>query len=360
MWSVGIDVHKKASQLCVKDEAGTIVLEKAVRTRREELAKHLGAFEKAKVVLESSTSSEWVARYLESLDFEVIVADPGFAAMYSTRTRKVKNDKRDARALSDACATGMYRRAHRVSDEQQRVREQLGSRAMLVAQRSRLICRIKVLLEREGLLAPQAEAAAFRRRICEQGVPQALAPAIRPLLEMLAMAEDQIRYCDASLERLAVGNEIVRRLMTVPGVGVIVALAFVSVLDSHKRFQTTEQVASYLGIIPSESTTGMPDDANRGHITRAGNPFARLLLVQAAWALLHSKDGAALPLQQWFAHVAAKRGKGVAIVGLARKLSGILFVMWRDGTAFDPERTRPKPKREQPTRKYQLTTKAGA
>lgn len=359
MWSVGIDVHKKASQVCVKDQAGTVVYESVVRTNREALTERLGAFAKAKVVLESSTSSEWVARCLESLDFEVIVADPGFAAMYSTRTRKVKNDKRDARALSDACASGMYRPAHRVSDEQQRVREQLGSRTMLVALRSTLICRIKVLLEREGLAAPKCEAEAFRRRMCEQGVPERLAPGIRPLLEMLAMAEDQIRQCDSGLARLAESSEVVRRLMTVPGVGEIVALAFVSTLDGCSRFVGREQVASYLGLIPSESTTGLPDRANRGHITRAGNSFARWLLVQAAWSLVRSKDGAAQPLQEWFAKLAAKRGKGVAIVALARRLSSILFVMWRDGTTFDADRTRFKPIRNQPVRKYELKKSAG-
>ena len=116
MESIGIDVHKVNSQVCVVDENGEVIDERRIRTDRERFATALGKRGRARVLLEASTESEWVARCLERLGHEVIVADPNFAPMYATRTRKVKTDRRDARALAEACLLGACRRAHRLSD----------------------------------------------------------------------------------------------------------------------------------------------------------------------------------------------------------------------------------------------------
>ena len=110
----------------------------ASRTQRERLAELLGKRPKARVLLESSTESEWVARCLEELGHEVVVADPNFAPMYATRSRRVKTDKRDARTLAEACKLGAYRPAHRTSDERRHLRAQLAVREALVRTRTRL------------------------------------------------------------------------------------------------------------------------------------------------------------------------------------------------------------------------------
>ena len=98
---VGIDVHKKESQVCILEEDGRVV-EKRIRTLRERFAEVFGGRPKARILVESSTESEWVARCLESLGHEVVVADPNFSPMYATRSRRVKTDKRDARTLAEA------------------------------------------------------------------------------------------------------------------------------------------------------------------------------------------------------------------------------------------------------------------
>jgi transposase len=105
---LGIDVHKKDSQICLLAEGGEL-LEQRIRTEPERFAAVLGERPRACIVLEASTDSEWVARCLEGLGHEVMVADPNFAPMYATRTRKVKTDRRDARALADTCLLGAYR-----------------------------------------------------------------------------------------------------------------------------------------------------------------------------------------------------------------------------------------------------------
>ncbi len=108
---IGIDVHKKESQICILAEGGER-LERRVPTQGRRFAEELGARPHARILLESATESEWVARCLEGLGHKVVVADPNFAPMYATRTRKVKTDRRDARALAEACLLGAYRPAH--------------------------------------------------------------------------------------------------------------------------------------------------------------------------------------------------------------------------------------------------------
>jgi Transposase len=128
---IGIDVHKKDSQICILAEEGEL-LERRVRTEPGRFAEMLGHPPRARILIESATESEWVARCCEALGHEVIVASPNFAPMYAQRSRKVKTDRRDARALAEACVLGAYRRAHRLSDEQRHVRARLTVRDALV------------------------------------------------------------------------------------------------------------------------------------------------------------------------------------------------------------------------------------
>src|SRR5262249_43759694 len=123
---IGIDVHKRESQICILAEGGELI-EQRIRTEPERFAAVLGNRPRARILIEASTDSEWVARCLEGLGHKVIVADPNFAPMYATRTRKITTDRRDARALADANLLGAYRPAHRLSDAQRQVRGRLGS-----------------------------------------------------------------------------------------------------------------------------------------------------------------------------------------------------------------------------------------
>src|SRR5262249_40081663 len=121
---IGIDVHKRESQICLLAEGGEL-MERRIRTEPERFAALLGGRARARIAIEAWTDSEWVARCLESLGHDVVVADPNFAPMYATRTRKVKTDRRDARALAEACVLGAYRPAHRLSDPPRHVRGRL-------------------------------------------------------------------------------------------------------------------------------------------------------------------------------------------------------------------------------------------
>jgi transposase len=151
---IGIDVHKKESQVCMFADGGELI-ECRIRTEPERFAAVLGPRERARILIEASTDSEWVARCVEGLGHEVIVADPNFAPMYATRTRKVKTDRRDARALAEACLLGAYRPAHRLSDPQRQVRGRLVVRDALVRTRTRYISLSRALLRQHGYRIPR-------------------------------------------------------------------------------------------------------------------------------------------------------------------------------------------------------------
>src|SRR6266478_4057927 len=164
MEHLGIDVHKVESQICILTESGEVV-ERRIRTQRERFAAVLGKRPRARILIEASTDSEWVARCLEELGHEVIVADPNFAPMYATRTRKVKTDRRDARALAEASVLGAYRPAHRLSDPQRHVRGRLLVRDALVRTRTRYISLIRALLRQHGYRVPSGSAESFVHRV---------------------------------------------------------------------------------------------------------------------------------------------------------------------------------------------------
>lgn len=335
---IGIDVHLGESQICMLTEQGEI-LERRIRTQPDRFAELLGERCRARILIEASTESEWVARCLEGLGHEVIVADPNYAPMYSTRSRRVKTDRRDAQALMDACRLGAYRPAHRTSDAQRQVRAELAVRDALVRTRARFISLMRALLRREGLRVRSGMARNFPQRVAALSVPEPLSAAIAPLLAVMETLNLQIAAADVRLARHAAGDPVVRRLETVPNIGPVTALSFVATLDRVERFRGPHPAAAYLGLVPGERSSG--EQQHRGPITKRGNGRTRWLLVEAAWGMIRHAHPDTAELRAWAARIAVRRGRRVAAVALARRLAGILFAMWRDGTDYQPQQVTP-------------------
>lgn len=329
---IGFDLGKVSSQVCILTEDGDLI-ERRIKTDREHIYELLGSRPPARLLIEASTESEWVARYLEELGLEVVVADPNFASMYATRSRKVKTDKRDARTLCEACRLGAYRSAHRTSDRQRHVRAQLAVREAMVRTRSRYISIISTLLRRDGLHIDTGHSPSFLKRLARVELPTGLSEETAPLVLLLQSLNAQIKEADGQLARLVKEDEVVARLCTVPGVGPVTATSFVSTLDEASRFAGPKQARAYLGLAPSERSSG--ERQHRGHISKAGPGRARHMLVEAAWTILRRRSADNAALHEWGTRIAARRGARVAVVALARKLAGILYAMWRDGTKFE-------------------------
>ena len=330
---VGIDLHKINSQICVLDDVTGELIERRVPTSAATYKEFFQGWAPTRILIESATESEWVARVLEELGHEVIVADPNFAPMYATLDKKVKTDKRDARALMEACKLGAYRKAHRVSDEQHRVRHQLMVRSVLVRSRTKMINAARSLLRQDGYRVPSGDAASFHIRVKEMTLGKEVRQILTPLLGSIEKLTNQIETCDDGIAQLGKGDTA-RRLQTVPGVGPVISVAFISTLDNVERFPTAREVASYLGLVPSESSSG--EKQHRGGITKRGNSQMRSLLIQAAHGILRRRAPMTEALHVWGNGIAMRKGKGVAVVALARRLCRILYALWRDGAEYSP------------------------
>jgi len=250
----------------------------------------------------------------------VVVVDPNYAPMYGELQRRVKTDRRDVAARAEANRRGWYRAAHRTSAPQRTTRQALRARRQIVQMRSGAVALIRSLLKHEGYRLAHCGAERVPVRLEQVELPAALRALVAPLTRMIETATTEIAVLDQQLREQAAADPIVQHLQTVPGVGLVVALTFRAQIDDVHRFRHAGQVSAAIGLVPREDSSA--ERRQRGHITKAGPRELRSLLVQAAWACWRSKRSA--PLRAWVEQVAARRGRRIAVVALARRLSRLL------------------------------------
>jgi transposase len=333
-----IDLHKRESQVRIRTGAGEIV-DARIPTTRDRLTAFFWGRAPIRLLIEASTESEWVARHLESLGHEVIVADPNYLPMYGTRSRRVKTDRRDVAALCTACEQGIYRQAHRRSTVQQTRQQHLRVRACVIRTRTRAISLARAITRSDGLRLPSGSAETFVRRLRALALSPTMTAVLQPLQHLIETADEELTIVDRELAAIATTDPCVQRLMTMPDIGPVTALAFIAALDDRTRFGRPGQVTSYLGLVPREYSSG--DRQCRGRTLRSAQPLVQSLLVQAAWRVMRSKDPRTDGLRTWATGVMRRRGRKVAAVALARRLARILFAMWRDETAYAAPGARP-------------------
>ena len=342
MDTIGLDLHKRETQICSIAKDGA-VREQRIATAPERFRAVLGNRPPARILLEASTESEWVAQLLEGLGHEVIVADPNFAPMYATRRRRVKTDRRDARTLAEALRLGAYRVAHRVSPERRHLRAELAVREALVRTRTRYVSLAKALVRRDGLRVASSEARYVAHRIAALELSAMLTHELAPLFHVLGPLNEQIAAADRRIEALGAQDPVIGLLRTAPGVGPITAAAIVATADEVSRFANAHQFEAFLGLVPGELSSG--EKRRIGRITKQGNVRARYLLVEAGWRILRSRQADTAALRAWAEGIAGRRGKRIAVVALARRLAGIVYAMWRDQRAYDAAKLRrPRPR----------------
>jgi transposase len=326
-----IDLHMRKSQIRIVDEAGAVLRDQQVATTRERLVQAFAGMGAVRIVLETGTESEWVAQTLEAAGHTVVVVDPNYAPMYGELRRRVKTDRRDVAALAEANRRGWYRAAYRTSAAQRATRQVLRTRRQLVQVRSGAVALVRALLKQDGYRLRPCAAEQVPQRLAQLTLPAALAATVAPLGRMIALATAEIEQLETQLQTRAAGDPVVQALQTVPGVGLIVAWTFRATLDDIGRFRDAGQVSAALGLVPREDSSA--ERRHRGHITKTGPSELRSLLVQAAWACWRSHQSATL--RAWAERVAHRRGRRIAAVALARRLSRILYAVWRDGSRFD-------------------------
>lgn len=328
---VGIDLGANHIQFCeiVDGQARGITVRQV-----EELRRVLGpGSQSAKVAFEACREGWHVHDLLLEWGHEPVMLDTTRIRQIGVGHHRRKNDAIDAEVIARALESGRYPKAHVLSPARRELRAQLSIRSALVETRAKYIVTIRGLARAVGAKIGTGVPDKFLEKVEKAKLPKSLLAQIAPLLQVLRVVQQQLEEKEAELVELAQRDESIKLLATAPGVGLIVAATFVSVIDDAKRFKNAQAVGSYLGLAPSENTTG-GDSPRLGGITKHGNSMARAMLVEGAWQILRGKDQDD-PLYQWAHHIRQKRGGKIAAVALARKLATILYAMWRDNTVYD-------------------------
>ena len=288
-----------------------------------------------RILVETGTESEWVAQALEAAGHEVIVADPNYAPMYGEPTRRIKTDRRDVAALAEANRRGWYRAAHRTSAAQRDTKQILRARRLLVQQRSGAVSLLRSLLRQSGYRLGTGSCETVPTRVARLPVTGELAETLAPLCRQIAALTTEIHALDARFQTRTASDAIVARLRSVPGVGLIVATTFRAFVDRHERFapRRPSQCRDRLGAARRQFRGAPP---SRPHY-ESGAARAAQPADSSGVGALAASAAVARCARGWIG-LAARRGRRIAVVALARRLSRILFAMWRDDTTFDAKK----------------------
>jgi transposase len=336
MRNVALDLGARKIALC--EVANDQVLVRATASSLNGLKEFLGpATRPARVLFEAGRGAWPVHAQLGAWGHEPLMLDTTRAKQIGIGQHGKKTDRIDAEVLARALEHGRIPLAHVLSDHRQELRFHLGVRRTLVETRAVHVATVREIARARGFMIASCSTEAFTAKV-ESGagaLDEDSRDLIDPLLKVISQLDAQVVVAEAKLEQLSSNEPVIRLLQTAPGVAGIVAAAFVSVIDDAGRFTRAHQVEAYLGLVPSEDSSG--GHRRVGSITKQGNGYARAMLVQAAWSILRpakSED----PLHQWAAAIAKRRGARVAIIALARRLAGVLWSMWRHDTAYEPAR----------------------
>ncbi len=330
---VGLDVSQKMTAICVVDDAGRRIWRGQCRSIPEEieLIIHQRAGGDARIGIETGSMTPWLVHELRNRKLEVVCLDARHARA-ALKMQINKTDQNDAEGLAQIMRTGWYRTVHVKSFESHRARAMLGARSQLVGMTTRLSNNIRGVLKTFGLLPGAVRGLPFDRRIevLLEDRPD-LAPIVRPMLIAWRQLRDQIKAFDKAILAIVRDSATCRLLMSVPGIGALSVLAYVSTVEDPARFSQSRSVGAHLGLTPRRYQSGEVDRS--GRISRCGDGLARTLMYEAAVVILTrvKRDS---HLKDWAQAIAKKSGPGKARVALARKLTVILHSIWRSGVPF--------------------------
>ncbi len=284
-----------------------------------------------RVGLEACSLTAWLHDELRSAGLPAICIETR-QANAAMKTMPNKTDRNDARALAQIMRTGWYRQVHVKSRQCRLWRSLLVARRTVLNEMRSIENVVRAILREAGLKLGTPSRAAFAERVRDlaEGDPLVM-PLVEPLLAILATMLDQLAHLTQQVLSIARKEAVCRRLMSVPGVGPITALAFRATIDRPDRFKRSRDVGAHLGLTPARYQSGETDI--QGKISRCGDELARTALYEAAHTLLvRSRKWSSL--RAWGLKIAKHRGMARARVAVARKLAVILHRMWSDATEF--------------------------
>jgi transposase len=334
--TVGCDLGDKTSELFVVRPDETTCRPKPVSTTREGFRKAFASRPRAHVVLEVGTHSRWTSALLEELGHVVTVANPRNVKLISDSNQK--DDEADAELLA-RLGRADVKLLSPIKHRGEQVQADLAVvkvRDALVRCRTMLVNQARGLTKSFGFRLPKCDAECFHRKT-KECVPKALESALLPAYELLEQLAKQIAAFDKALEKLAEERYPDVAVVSQPkGVGILTALAFVLTLEDKNRFTKSRDAGPFVGLSPSRRKSGNGDP--QLHITKAGDPFVRRLLVQSANYIL-GPFGEDSDQRHWGLELCRRGGKSAkkrARVAVARKLAVLMHRLWVTGEVYQP------------------------
>src|SRR5215208_6218934 len=335
--TAGVDLGDKYSYLCLIDtQSGEVVEEGRLRTTPEAFGRRFASERPMRIAIEAGTHSPWVSRVLEECAHEVLVANSRKTRLiYSNKRKTDEVDAENLARLARVDPKLLYPLKHRNEDSQAHM-ALIRSREALVSCRTQLVNHVRGAVKSFGHRLPKCPASGFHNKAAEH-IPQALWPALGPILEQIGSLTERIRQYDRKLQEISKEHYPETGLLRqVEGVGPLTALTFVLTLEDPYRFEKSRSVGAYLGLVPARDQSGDRDPQKR--ISKEGDEMLRKLLVSGAHYIL-GPFGSDSDLRRHGEKIASRGGKNAkkrAAVAVARKLSVLLHRLWISGEIYDP------------------------
>ena len=329
---VGLDVSLEKTAFCVISEHGKIVREAQAAREPVALTRWLRELDGniAVIGLEAGPLSQWLHRGLTEAGLGVVLMETR-QVKGALKAMPIKTDRRDAEGIARLLHLGWFRPVHCKSISAQEVRAVLGARKAVQQGFIALEMSLRGLLRNFGLKVGTISRGRFEQRIRELTTGnQMLEAATEPMLRARLSLRQELAGLERRVRQLAQEDPVCRRMMSMPGVGAVVALTYRSAVDDPSRFTSSKKVGPWVGLTPSRNQSGERDVS--GGITKAGDVNLRRALCQAATVMMHR--GRSTWLRTWAAQVARRRGSKRAMVALARRIGVILHRIWVDDTLF--------------------------
>ncbi len=337
--TAGLDLGDKYSYLCLIDQdSGEVIEEGRLRTTPEALRRRFASEQSLRIAIEAGTHSPWVSRVLEECSHEVLVANSRkLRLIYANKQKTDEVDAENLARLARLDPKLLYPVEHR-SENSQAHMAVIRSRQALVDCRTQLVNHVRGAVKSFGHRLPKCPARSFSKRASEH-IPEALRPALGPILESIASLTERIQGYDRRLETISQEHYPETALLRqVEGIGPLTALTFVLTLEDPNRFEKSRCVGAYLGLVPATDQSGDRDPQR--HISKEGDEMLRKLLVGSAHYVL-GPFGSDSDLRRHGEKIASRGGKNAkkrAAVAVARKLSVLLHRLWVSAEVYEPLR----------------------
>ena len=332
-YCAGLDVSVKETSVCIVDDAGRIVRETKVASEPEALLQALAnpAYHFKRIGLEAGPLSQWVFSALAEAGLPVICVETRHMRAV-LKAQINKTDRNDARGIAQMMRAGLYRPVHVKTLRSQKLRMLLTHRKLLQSKAIAIENDLRATLRNFGLKVGMVGTVKFEARIKElvENLPD-LAILIEPLLVVRRALREQLGILHRRVLAIVRDDDVCRRLMTIPGVGPVVALTYRVTVDVPARFRNSKAVGAVFGLTPAKYQSGEND--RTGAISQCEDEMMRMMLYEAAQIMLVRSVKWSW-LKAWAVKIARRRGMKKAIVALARRLAVILHRIWIDGTEF--------------------------